>query len=388
MMVSGFVLLIVCANVAHLMLVRGMERRRQTAIERGARGASFAGREARADGKPPPLRVRWRGWPGRRLCRNATDSALRIPLGARIRRCADRGVPFHAGAAVCLRHVAVDRRGLRYRSRVDDDARRPDRSAPRDESLDHSCGLAAEKNARRLSSGALACPALSVGAAHRRLAEPRESGFRIRTGSALRGDHRSAAWRISSRPTLAALPTDPRCHRAHAGRIVGGALPVLAAGPRGWGTGVWVDGHLPPGPKDQNVAAWDRVTAGYFDVIGTPIMRGRGISDQDTASSRHVAVIDETFARTFFRNEDPIGKHFGRKPGASREFEVVGVAQRCTLSDIRSGSASLAPSSSCPKRKRNTRRPTWAHCSCATLSFGPGQGRTCHLRRCARPWPP
>ena len=95
----------------------------------------------------------------------------------------------------------------------------------------------------------------------------------------------------------------------------------------GWGAGVWVDGHPAPGPRDDNFAAWDRVTAGYFDVIGTPIVKGRGISEQDTATSRHVAVINEAFARKFFKNEDPIGKHFGREAGASREFEVVGVAK-------------------------------------------------------------
>ena len=66
---------------------------------------------------------------------------------------------------------------------------------------------------------------------------------------------------------------------------------------------------------------------GYFDVIGTPIVKGRGISEQDTATSRHVAVINEAFARKFFRNEDPIGKHFGQSAGAGREFEVVGVAK-------------------------------------------------------------
>ncbi len=72
---------------------------------------------------------------------------------------------------------------------------------------------------------------------------------------------------------------------------------------------------------------WDRVTSGYFDVIGTPIIKGRGISDDDTAASRHVAVINEAFARKFFRNEDPIGKHFGQSAEASREFEVIGVAK-------------------------------------------------------------
>jgi predicted permease len=95
----------------------------------------------------------------------------------------------------------------------------------------------------------------------------------------------------------------------------------------GWGSGVWVDGRPAPGPKDDSFAAWNRVTTGYFDVIGTPMVRGRDISGQDTAISRKVAVINEAFARKFFGNEDPIGKHFGREAGASRQFEVVGVAK-------------------------------------------------------------
>jgi ABC-type antimicrobial peptide transport system permease subunit len=69
------------------------------------------------------------------------------------------------------------------------------------------------------------------------------------------------------------------------------------------------------------------VTAGYFEVIGTPIIKGRGISEQDTAVSRSVAVISEAFARKFFRYQDPIVKHFGRKQEASRAFEVVGIAK-------------------------------------------------------------
>ena len=85
----------------------------------------------------------------------------------------------------------------------------------------------------------------------------------------------------------------------------------------GWGAGVWADGRPAPGPRDDNSSSWDRVTPGYFDVIGTPIVKGRGISEDDTAASRHVAVINEAFARKFFRNEDPIGKHFGQSPGAA-----------------------------------------------------------------------
>ncbi len=54
---------------------------------------------------------------------------------------------------------------------------------------------------------------------------------------------------------------------------------------------------------------------------------GRWTSSCRASASRNVAVINEAFARKFFKDEDPIGKHFGREAGASRQFEVVGVAK-------------------------------------------------------------
>ncbi len=105
------------------------------------------------------------------------------------------------------------------------------------------------------------------------------------------------------------------------------ALCLYSSPGGGWGSGVWVDGHPAPGPREDNSSSWDRVTAGYFHVIGTPIVKGRGISEDDTAASRHVAVINEAFVRKFFGNEDPIGKHFGQNAEARSAFVVVGVAK-------------------------------------------------------------
>jgi len=90
---------------------------------------------------------------------------------------------------------------------------------------------------------------------------------------------------------------------------------------------VWVDGRPAPGPNDDSAASWDRVAPGYFEAIGNPILRGRGISEQDTATSRHVAVINEAFAHKFFKQEDPIGKYFGQSGLGSRQYEIVGIAQ-------------------------------------------------------------
>jgi predicted permease len=91
---------------------------------------------------------------------------------------------------------------------------------------------------------------------------------------------------------------------------------------------VWVDGRPAPGPNDDVTSFWDRVTPGYFDVIGNPILRGRGITEEDTATSRHVAVINEAFARRFFKDEDPIGKYFAQTGmGTSHQYEIVGIAR-------------------------------------------------------------
>jgi predicted permease len=102
-----------------------------------------------------------------------------------------------------------------------------------------------------------------------------------------------------------------------------------------WGAGVWVDGRPAPGPRDDVSTSWDRVTAGYFNAIGTPVIEGRGISDHDTATSQRVAVINQAFARKFFKNEDPIEKYFGQTEMATpRQYEIVGVAQDARYLDF------------------------------------------------------
>jgi predicted permease len=96
-----------------------------------------------------------------------------------------------------------------------------------------------------------------------------------------------------------------------------------------WNDGIFVNGHPSPGPNETDAfSGFDRVTGGYFGVVGNPIVRGRAITGQDTETAPHGAVINEAFARRFFKGEDPIGKHFGRSErGADRQYEVVGIAK-------------------------------------------------------------
>jgi predicted permease len=73
---------------------------------------------------------------------------------------------------------------------------------------------------------------------------------------------------------------------------------------------------------------FSRVSPHYFQTIGTPVLRGRPITDQDTPASRHVVVVDENFVRIFFPHQDPIGQHFGlANPGHAYDYEIVGVVK-------------------------------------------------------------
>ncbi|HEY2499726.1 MAG TPA: ABC transporter permease [Candidatus Angelobacter sp.] len=95
-----------------------------------------------------------------------------------------------------------------------------------------------------------------------------------------------------------------------------------------WGEGIYLEGEPPPTPgtRDHN-ASWLRVSPGYFDTIGTKIVEGRPINEQDTPTTRAVALVNRFFAQKYFKDGHAIGKHFGddlKQPGA---FEIVGVTE-------------------------------------------------------------
>ena len=94
-----------------------------------------------------------------------------------------------------------------------------------------------------------------------------------------------------------------------------------------WNSDIHVQGKPEPSAKDDYEATWVRVTPGFFETLGNRIVIGRPMTDQDTATTRSVAVINEAFARKFFKGENPIGQHFGPdRQQYAATYEVVGVA--------------------------------------------------------------
>jgi len=91
-------------------------------------------------------------------------------------------------------------------------------------------------------------------------------------------------------------------------------------------------------PPDYRWTApsWDRVGPHYFETIGTRLLRGRVIDEHDTPAARHVAVINETFARRFFPTEDPIGQHFGMEDiSHSGDYDIVAIVGDAKYQDTR-----------------------------------------------------
>jgi predicted permease len=63
----------------------------------------------------------------------------------------------------------------------------------------------------------------------------------------------------------------------------------------------------------------------FFEALEIPFLRGRPLSDRDNLTAPKVAIINEAAVRTYFEGEDPIGRRFGNSPEASNQFEIVGV---------------------------------------------------------------
>lgn len=75
-----------------------------------------------------------------------------------------------------------------------------------------------------------------------------------------------------------------------------------------WGWSFWVEGRAIPHPGEEPEAAFRLALPGYLETMGMRIARGRAINEQDTASSPGVLVVNEYLAQKHWPNEDAVGK--------------------------------------------------------------------------------
>jgi macrolide transport system ATP-binding/permease protein len=90
-----------------------------------------------------------------------------------------------------------------------------------------------------------------------------------------------------------------------------------------WSTGVQVQGQ----PDLHTGASVVKVNSEYFDSVGTHVLMGRGISERDTPTAPAVAVVNQEFVKKFFKGQNPIGHYFGTRPESTGDYKIVGVVE-------------------------------------------------------------
>jgi predicted permease len=119
------------------------------------------------------------------------------------------------------------------------------------------------------------------------------------------------------------------------------AMSLLDGG--GWGMGFTVEGYVPK-PGEGAGSRCNAVSPGFFSTMGIPLLAGRGFDERDGLLTPppdgwpyRVAIVNETFARRYFGGENPVGRHvgIGEDPGTAMPIEVVGLVRDVKYAAIR-----------------------------------------------------
>ncbi|MFH1573074.1 MAG: FtsX-like permease family protein, partial [Acidobacteriota bacterium] len=332
----GLVLMIACANVANLTLARGEARRREMAI-RGALGAK-RGRLIRqllvesgllaACGAA--LGLLFAAW----LLEVLPSVIPRLNVGAASTRRSDARVLLYTLAAALAASLIV---GLVPAFR----------STRTDLVSDLKREVVAQGRSERgfplrdvLVVGQIATCLIvmaSAGLLVRSLTHSRniQPGFDTRKNlatfyivPALRGYRNDATYRffeeaVARARTLGSVKNASYCLR----------MPAWG-NESGWAGDFTIPGREPPAGEDFFRIRYTMVGPGYFDVIGTRLLRGRGFDERDQANSQPVAVITETMANSLWPGENPLGRTIlmGRSEPVQRE--IVGVAEDLKIASL------------------------------------------------------
>lgn len=111
----------------------------------------------------------------------------------------------------------------------------------------------------------------------------------------------------------------------------------------GLGLGFRIEGRPLTEGTDHGGAAWNYVTARFFDVFQIPVVRGRAFTERDSAGSPPVVIINEALARRYWKNENPLGHRLIIGAGMGPDFaqpprEIIGI-----VGDTRDGGLNNDP---------------------------------------------
>ena len=119
------------------------------------------------------------------------------------------------------------------------------------------------------------------------------------------------------------------------------ALPMMGWG---WTMPFQIEGEAVTSPAERPNCFFKIVSPSYFRTLRMHLREGRGLADTDTAGSQLVAVINQTMARRYFGGQSPVGKRAimpvvsGNRRGADAAWQIVGVVADETVRSLRDSS--------------------------------------------------
>jgi predicted permease len=114
--------------------------------------------------------------------------------------------------------------------------------------------------------------------------------------------------------------------------VTASLVPALAGS--NWGTDVSVEGFK-KGPDTDSGSRYNEVGAGYFRTMGIPLIAGREFTDADRLNSPKVAVVNEEFAKKFNLGHDVVGKHMAQDGNDKLDIEIVGLVKNAKYSEVK-----------------------------------------------------
>jgi putative ABC transport system permease protein len=344
----SFVLLIACANVANLLLVRATARKREFAI-RAALGAA-RGRILRQLFTESILLSLAGGVLGLALGLIGAHTLLAVSPGD-LPRIDENGSPVGVDWRVLVFTLAVSLfTGILFGLFPALGASRPDLNGALKESGNRQGSGFRQSKARSLlvvSEMSLAIMLL-IGAA-----------LLIRTFIALRAvnpgfdyhnvltiDMSLAGARFAKTASVSRLARDARQRLNAIPGVEASAATCWPPLESRFGLPFIVVGRPPGSSTETGDGLWMDVSPGYFDVFKIPILRGRDFTEQDDAAAPPVVLINETLARRFWPHEDPLGQQIIIGKGIGPVFQdaprqIIGI-----VADTRDAALQLLPENS------------------------------------------
>lgn len=109
-------------------------------------------------------------------------------------------------------------------------------------------------------------------------------------------------------------------------------VPLIAG--NNWTNNVSVDGFEASADTDTN-ASFNRISAGFFRVFGVPLRQGREFTSSDSTASPKVAIVNEAFERKFGNRRSLVGRRMQLGSGGKNDIEIVGVVRDLKYSEVK-----------------------------------------------------